>query len=125
MRSSELIGLLELQEAVHELKRRLAPSLTAFRKGLAIRGGSAPVELITEGKRIVVKALHIRRVCEEYLAGFLDEVEVEYIATALALCPDFAAESEDVQDAIYSLSDLRQCKPHERNKVNEILDSLL
>jgi len=126
MRSSELIEFLEMEGDVQELKRKLSSALSFFRNALKTRGGSAPIELTTEGKEVVVKASHLRKICAEFIAGSFDEIDVEYIATALALCPDFAAESEEVQDAIYSLSDLRQLKPHELEiRVNEILESIL
>jgi len=125
MNSTNLITFLDCPDGPQQFKRAAAEPLAIFRRAVTSTGySSAPVELMTQKITLVLKAMHLRRLCEWYLAGDIDAVEIEYIATALALCPDFVFESEGVKDAVYSISELRQLKPHEREKIQAILDSL-
>jgi hypothetical protein len=122
--SAELLDALDLRDQLPTLKQAIAQPLANYRSAVRIRGMSAPIELTTLNKAVLLAGKHVKRLCEWYLKEDLDEVEIEYIANALALCSDFVPESENVQNALYSLSELRQLKPNEREKVLEIFDSL-
>jgi hypothetical protein len=124
MRSSELLNLLESGEEMGALRAAIGPSMPDFRAGISLRGASAPVRLETEGKELPVTELHIRRICEEYLAERLDEEEVAYLATAIELCPDFKLVSEVVEETVSVLSDPVANGPLSRALVERLLGSL-
>jgi hypothetical protein len=108
MYSTELITFLDQPNGLQLLKRAIAAPVAIFRSALKIRGSSAPVELTMQNTSISIKAKHVRRLCEWYRAGDIDGVEIEYIASALTLCPDFVPESENIKSALYGLSELCQ-----------------
>jgi hypothetical protein len=124
MNSTDLITFLDRPDGPQQLKRATAEPLAIFRKAITTRGySSAPVELTTQKITIVLKAKHVRRLCEWYRAGDIDGVEIEYVATALTLCPDFVPESESIKSALYGLGELRQADD-ERARVQEIYDEM-
>jgi len=124
MRSSELYEVLDSDEEVAALRQVIAEAMPAFRRGLSRRGGSAPVEVATEGKNFFVNEVHVRKVCEEYLSGRLDEAEVAYVTAAIELCPDFEMASEGVEEAVSLLSDPVANGPLSRDDVETLLRSL-
>jgi hypothetical protein len=124
VRSSELFELLESDEESGGIRQLLAADMPEFRAGLERRGSVAPVRLRTEGIDLPISEPHVRRICEEYLAGRLDEQEVEYVATALELCPDFRMVSEAVEELVFRLSSPAANGPLSREVVEAILRSL-
>lgn len=124
MRSSELFEILDSAEEVGALRQAIAPAMPAFRAGLAVRGGSAPIEIETEGREFRIAEIHVRKLCEEYLAGRLDETELSYVATALELSPDFVMASEGIEEAISLLSDPVANGPLSREVAETLLRSL-
>ncbi len=91
-----------------------------YRRGLAERGGSAPVRVRSCSTQLTVEAQQISELCSAYLSGHLDETEIEYIADALLLCPDFRPESATVEEAIFLLSDSVANGPLNRETVVEL-----
>lgn len=75
-----------------------------FRRGMAELGRSMPVYIETTESELIVTATHLDRLCQEYLDGHLDEVELEYVASALELCPDFRCVSSAIEDAVFYLA---------------------
>jgi len=124
MRSSELFEILDSAEEVSALRQAIAPAMPAFRAGLQLRGGSAPIEVKTEGREFRVTEAHVRKLCEEYLAGRLDAAELSYVATALELSPDFVMASEGIEEAISLLSDPVANGPMSREVAEALLRSL-
>lgn len=61
--------------------------------------------------------------CEEYVAGRLDNVEIAYIATAIELCPDFVM-SERIREAGEYLAEFSTDSPLTSDQVSEISRSL-
>jgi hypothetical protein len=119
VRSSELFALLESGEEVGAIRQLIAADMPAFRAGLGGRGGVAPVRIQTEGVDLPITETHVRAICEEYLAGRLDEQEVEYVATAIELCPDFRMVTEAVEDWVSVLSESAS------NVSREVVESIL
>jgi hypothetical protein len=124
MRSSELFEILDSTEEVGALRQAIAPAVASFRAGLSVRGGSAPIDIKTEGREFRITEVHVRKLCEEYLAERLDEVELSYVATALELSPDFVMASEGVEEAISLLSDPAANSPMSREVAEALLRSL-
>lgn len=48
----------------------------------------------------------IRRLCLDYLDGTLNATELEYVASAFDICPDFTFETDDLRELTRELSDL-------------------
>jgi hypothetical protein len=65
----------------------------------------------------------VRSLCEWYRAGEIDGVEIEYVASALTLCPDFVPESGSIKSALYSLVELGQADD-EPVRVQEIYNEM-
>jgi hypothetical protein len=74
-----------------------------FRRGRAERGRSCPISVESEGLELLVTEAHLEHLCQEFLQGHLDAVEVEYVSGALELCPDFRCASPTVQEALFLL----------------------
>ena len=124
MNSTDLITFLDRPDGPQQFRRAAAEPLAIFRRAVMTTGySSAPVEITIQKTRISLKTEHLWRLCKWYIAGDLDGVEIEYVATALALCPDFVPESENVKAAIYGLCELRQAD-NEKERVQEIYDEV-
>lgn len=107
MYPADLITFLDYSDGPQQFKRAVAEPLAIFRRALTTKGySSAPVEITTQKITISIKAKHVRRLCEWYLAGDIDGVEIDYIASALTLCPDFVPESESINSCLYGLGEL-------------------
>jgi hypothetical protein len=104
MKSSELIGLLSSLENGSDLKAAIQTAIPAFRKGLAERGRSAPVDIQDVGRRFEVRHEHIQNLCRWYLDGDINAIELEYVASILDLSEAFHF-PEDVAEAIFDLAD--------------------
>ena len=101
MNSTTLITFLDCPDGPQQFKRAAAEPLAIFRRNVTTKGySSAPIEITAQKTTIPIKAKHVRRLCERYLAGEIDGVEIDYVATALTLCPDFVPESESINDAL-------------------------
>jgi hypothetical protein len=103
LKSSELNRILSSSGNGAELKAVIQSALPAYRRGLAERGRSAPVELLEEGHSISITQGQLENLCGWYLSGEIDDVEVEYVAGLLDLSEDFQYD-EVVGDAIFMLS---------------------
>lgn len=121
LKSSELFEILNSGEELGALRNAISPAMPAYRAGLAVRGRTARIFIETEGKEFSIAEVHVQTVCEEYLAGRLDEEEVTYVMTALELCPDFRFVSEAIEEAVSLLSDSVANGPLSREIVETIL----
>ena len=130
MTSTGLITFLDCPDGPQQFKQAVAEPLAVFRRALTTKGySSAPVEITTQKIIISIKAQHVRRLCEWYLAGDIDGIEIDYIASALTLCPDFVPESESINSCLYGLGELYsqgKLRPadEERARVQEIYDEM-
>ncbi len=78
--------------------------MPAYRQGLAEPGQPAPVAVDCDGALLIVAAEHLATLCDAFLNGHLDAVELGYLATALELAPDFQFVSERIEDITSLLS---------------------
>jgi hypothetical protein len=124
MRSSELHALLDRPDDIGGLRTAISSAMPAFRRGLAERGRSAPIVVESEGANLLVTEAHVAHLCEQFLTGDLDEAELEYVASALDLCPDFRCASSAVESAVFSLADPVANGPITRDSVRELLQSM-
>lgn len=125
MKSSELVGYLGENGSVVSLKREIASSVEEFARGLRIKGGSAPISLTFENKDVSVGPGHLKRLCLGYLDGLLDATDLEYIASALDICPEFKFATNDLKDMTNQLSELHEMESSEvLGLVRNILQSL-
>ena len=125
MNSSKLIGYLEEDGSIVRLKKEIAPSKKEFYDGLRLKGGSAPIIISIEDKDVPVGSGHLRRLCLGFLDGILDATDLEYIASALDICPDFKFATNDLRDMARYLSELHEMEPSEiLSLVRSILQSL-
>ena len=106
MKSSELVGYLKANASIGTLKKRIAPFINEFSDGLQVKGGSAPIILTIENKDVHMRSDKIRRLCLGYLDGTLNATEIEYVASAFDICPDFKFETDDLRELTRELSDL-------------------
>lgn len=83
-----------------------------------------PIYIGATGKDLLLTAAHVERLCQEYLDGHLDEVELEYVASALELCPDFRCASPAIDEAVFFLADSVANGPITPKSVREILQML-
>jgi hypothetical protein len=103
LKSSELNRLLSSSGNGAQLKAAIQPAMSTYRRGLAERGRSAPLELHEEGHDLVISREQVENLCGWYLRGEIDKVELEYVAGILDLSEDFQY-GGDVGDAILMLS---------------------
>jgi hypothetical protein len=108
MKSSELVGYLKENASIGTLKKMIAPFIKEYSDGRQVRGGSAPIILTIENKDVHVESGDIRNLCLGYLDGTLNATELEYIASALDICPDFKFETDDLKELTCELSDLHE-----------------
>ncbi len=124
MHVSLLARFLEGQATVVEVKRVIAVPMAAYRENLRKVGSSRPIVIDRDERIFQIEARHVKRLCEEYLCGNLDEIEVDYLATAIQLIPELSYASEAVEDAIFLISDPEVNGPLSKSLVLEVLNSL-
>jgi len=124
VRSSELYDLLDRPDDVGGLRTAISGAMPAFQRGRAERGRSSPIVINSEGLDLLVTGAHLAHLCEEFLQGQLDALELEYIGTALELCPDFRCASPAVEEALFLLSTPVANGPLTPESVREIIRSL-
>jgi hypothetical protein len=125
MKSSELIRYLEEDGSIVRLKKEIASSVEEFSRGLRVKGGSAPISLALENKEVLIGVSHLKRLCKAYLDGIIDVTELEYLASALDICPDFKFATNDLMEDIRQLSELHGMESSEvLGLVRSILQSL-
>jgi len=107
------VGSLKENASIGTLKKRIAPFINEFSDGLQVKGVSAPIILTIEKKDVHVRSDEIRRLCLGYLDGTLNATELEYVVSALDICPDFKFETEDLRELTRELSDLHAMDPSE------------
>jgi hypothetical protein len=100
----DLYELLGARELTAGLRAAIAPAMPEYRRGLAERGRSCPVFIISDGSLLVLAASHIERLCIAFLNGEIDESELSYIATALELAGDFQFVSREIEECAFFLS---------------------
>jgi len=113
MKSSELVRCLDVDGGIPKLKQKMAVSIKEFSYGLRVKGGSAPISLAIENKEVLVEVIHVKSLCKAYLDGTIDAMELEYVASALDICPDFKFVTDNLREIIRNLSELHQMEPSE------------
>jgi len=103
------------------LREAIAEAMPAYRHGLAEKGRSCPVAVQSDGSLLVISASHLVALCEAFLDEQIDAVELDYLATALELAPDFQFVSEDVEDITSFLSSQEANGPATTEVVTKIL----
>jgi hypothetical protein len=99
-------GLSQREREYWHSEKKIAPFIKEFSDGLQVKGGSAPIILTIENKDVPVRSDEIRRLCLGYLNGTLNATEIEYLVSALDICPDFKFETDDLRELARELSDL-------------------
>jgi hypothetical protein len=103
MKSSELYYLLESPDSGIKLKSAIQDAIPSYRRGLAERGRSAPIQVQSDGISHNISKEHIVNLCTIYLAGHIDEVELEYVANCLELSDDFQY-NDFISDILFRFS---------------------
>jgi hypothetical protein len=103
------------------LREAIAEAMPAYRLGLAEEGRSCSVAVESDGSLLVIAASHLVVLCEAFLDEQIDAVELDYLATALELAPDFQFISEDVEDITSFLSSQEANGPVTTEVVTKIL----
>lgn len=98
MKARDLYEKLSASDPSTALREAIAPAMPAYRYGLAERGRVAPVVIESDGALLVIANEHLANLCEIFMAGHLDAVELGYVATALELAPDFQFVSGQIED---------------------------
>jgi len=75
-----------------------------FRRARAKTGSSAHIIVTNETFEFLLGSTAVKKLCETYLHGELDEWQLEYMANVLEFSDAFLVEDEQVADAIFALS---------------------
>jgi hypothetical protein len=105
MHSLELYNLLGGSDNAGKVKLAIADAIPEFKRGLSERGRSAPIKIISDNRSFVIQETHLSNLCSWYAQGQIDDIEIEYIASALDICSDYEFADAHIEDAIKSLSD--------------------
>jgi hypothetical protein len=98
--------------------------MSEYRYGLAEKGRSCPVVIRSDGSLLVVAASHLEALCEAFLDEQIDAVELDYLASALELAPDFQFVSEEIEDFTSFLSSQVANGPTTTETVTAVLRAL-
>lgn len=126
MDASILINFLEGKEKSSFFKKTIAEETYKFKQQLKKLGASVPTMVTGYDSinKFSVEQQHIKRICEEYLNGCLDEYEIEYITSALELQECFVPVSEKIEYSIFLLAEPVCNGSIDKEKVQEIMDLL-
>lgn len=122
--SSELNSILSSQSNCNKLKLAIQNDLPEFRRGKSIIGGTAPISLKDMGNNFILTKSVLANLCNCYLNNAIDEIELEYIASALELSDDFEYEQE-IDEEIFLLATPEINGPITKELVKEIINRLI
>jgi len=127
MKLSFLKDYLEGKESISTLKSQISGPLREYREKSRIIGTSRPVILFSDLRDFTIGKEHVIKLCDTYLSGQMDEVEVDYLGSALQLVAaekDFPFESKIVEEALSFLCDPEVNGTLTKESVQEIRESL-
>lgn len=101
--SSELNSILSSPSNCSKLKLAIQDDLPEFRRGKYIIGGTSPISLKDVGNNFILTKSELANLCNCYLNNAIDEIELEYVASALELSDDFEYEQE-IDEEIFLLA---------------------
>jgi len=66
-----------------ELNNYLTEEVNNYSERLSIKGASSPVLLKEEGLSFILELTHLKRLCQDFVDGIIDKIQLEYIANLL------------------------------------------
>lgn len=105
MKASTLISFMNGKDQGGLLKQEISRGVARMKSQMKRKGASAPIHVVADVQRFIINESHVRRICDSYDIGILDEFEVVYITTAMELQGIFSFESNLVEEAVSLLSD--------------------
>jgi hypothetical protein len=123
LKSSELNNLLSASENGAKIKEAIQSAIPSFRRGLSETGRPAPIDLQDEGQNYPITKYELQNLCNWYLNNVLDEIELEYIASALELSEDFEYEV-NIAEELFLLATPEINEPITNELVNNMLKRL-
>lgn len=109
---------------VLQFKSIISPDVMNYEKALLKIGGSSPVYLTEDLAVLKVGIKDVKRLCENYLIGVLNEHEVNYIAEALLLSDKIVFENDLVEEALLALTDVDYFKNVSSQYIQSILKNI-
>lgn len=106
MYQQELIAYLNNKMEFKEWENYLRDELDFYKKGLKKQGSSIPIRYDGDCQEIIIGKEQIRKLCNDFRNGIIDEYFIGYISDALLLSENSVFESEEIRDTFESLSEL-------------------
>ena len=107
--------------SIKELKDKLKPNVLEYEVKSKKKGASTPVYLREDKIKYTIVASHIINLCRAYKSGNLNLIELDIISTIIQLSEDFEFVSENVEEAMFLLSDREINGTLDDNLINYIM----
>jgi len=120
MHKNDLLEYLDGVQDPHELIEKIRLELDSFKKSLKERGRSARIVLDGDKDKTRITNNHLRRICDDYLAGATNDFFISYIVDALLLSPNSEFESEHLKESFELLTDFDIHGPLSSERILEI-----
>jgi hypothetical protein len=95
-----------------------------YRSGFTKKGSSLPIYVTEDNLHFVLGRNEVKRLCDMYLRGILDEWDIQYICNAIELASSFSLEDEGIKDVIFQLADPESNYPLSAATVRRLCNSL-
>ena len=105
MYREDLVKYLSGEMSHSEFSHLISKELNEFKKGLKIKGGSAPIIYHGDKGELKIKKEHLKLICSDFLSGTSSEYFVCYIVDALLISENTLFENEDLRERFEMLTD--------------------
>ena len=106
MHQEQLIAYLNNKMEVSNWKLCLQEELDSYKIGLKKLGSSIPIKYDGDTEKIFIGYKEIKKLCDDFRNGIIDEYFISYVADALLLSENSVFESEEVKDKFESFSEI-------------------
>jgi hypothetical protein len=90
--------------SIDEITQEINAEMKEFRDARRKKGTSSPVYISNDNFRFELRKQHVRKLCDMYLKGKLNEWHLEYLCNLIELSQSFSLNDEEIEDAVFELS---------------------
>ena len=110
--------------SVEEIVEEIDTEVKSFRVARDKKGSSALVYGTNDNFHFIVRDKDIKKLCDMYLKGKLNEWHLEYLTNLIELSLSFSIDNEKTEEAVFELSSPEINNPITPDLVKRICDNL-
>jgi len=88
-----------------ELLKCISAEVEEYKRNANKKGSSLPIYADYDDFQFIVDIAHVSKLCQSYISGIFNEWDISYICNLLELSESFEPAEENVEEAIFLMSD--------------------